>query len=307
MIRIKRKFNKTRLLKPILILIIVSLYKSAISQPVYYSHYNTIISDTVVIKDDIGIKKVFYKNAKSLKSKRGKLSFMKFYKKGKVVYAKDLSGAYDIEYYYIYNEQKQLVKEYKYSNGKYSENFTDYYYGDNNKLSYTINTTKYRISKVKFEYDNFNNIILEDLYVNDWHYFRNVNRYKICDDLVQKIVLVSDTSSSFKKTDTLSVEYFDKKNKQSIYVSDKSKDLKIFTTKVYFPNGLLKAKSSQIIENENGLVSDFIKYYYVNSDDIYLYEENINCSEKKSYTVYYKIPYNIPAQLEFKFLDGGNR
>jgi hypothetical protein len=278
----------------LIVLLIISI--NSLSQGVNFAHYNVIVSDTMFTINETGIKEVFYSSKKKIKKKKGVTNSIKYYKNRRLVYLKKNTDSYFEEFYYKYNESGMLISEYEYHLGKSLNAFTLYYYDNLHKLKSSIKTTDDKIFKVIFSYNEDNKIIEENLYVNNkWHYFKNSYFYEIASGFVKKTSMVTDTSSNFKKNDTLGIEYIDTKQNSSIYIS-KSKDFSMLTYKNFTKNGMINTKNSQVIEGENTLYSDYIEYEYIDNKSIFLIEKILDEKGSTGYIYFYKIPFSDLVQ-----------
>jgi hypothetical protein len=288
--------NRIGLLLCIFQLVFVS---SFYCQGVFIEHFNNIISDTVS-NNEIGIKEVWYSSEKKANRRKGIVNSIKYYKNKKLIYKKLITGNMFNEFFYVYDEKGKLKEEYKYSLGKFSNSYVRYYYDTAGNLEYTINTTDERDFKVVYTYDVKLKITESNLYVdNKWHYFKKLNLYEESPNLIEKISLVTDSSSNFRKFDTLSIEYKDLKEKSNIYIA-KSKGLNIFRVEFYAQNGTLLTQSSQTIEEKKYFFSEYKIINYINNDDFFKIEK-VFYNDKVGYTYFQKIPFSLPVQPLFKF------
>lgn len=296
----KQGFNELNKKKLFLGFLVLILCKASFSQPIYHDHYEGIVSDTMLSSDETGIKNVFYSSDKKLKRKKGKVNFIKFYKNKKLVYYKKMTDSTSEEYFFSYDDEGRLLNEYKYYLSV-PKSHTYYSYAKNGVLESTSTITDTKLYKVSFRYSNVGELLEAKLVVNDrWNYFNFFYVTENASSLTKKISLVTDTSSGFRKIDTLAIEYIDKKQNSLVYLSN-SKNLKIYTVKVFGENGLLKNRSSQILEDGNSFASEYSEYSYPDNDEIFMIEKLYYTEKRRGFNVLYKFPFNKISQPDFKF------
>lgn len=296
----KQEFNEHNKKNWFFVFFVFILCQSSFSQPIYHDHYESIVSDTMLSSNETGIKDVFYSSDKKLKRKKGKVNSIKFYKNKKLVYYKKMTGSILEEYFFSYDDKGRLSNEYKYYLSV-PKSHTYYSYTENGILESTSTITDTKLYKVNFTYSNVGELLEAKLIVNDrWNYFKNFYVTENTSFLTKRISLVTDTSSNFRKIDTLAIEYIDRKQNSLIYISN-SKNLKIYTVKVFGEKGLLKTRSSQILEDGDSFASEYSEYSYPDNNEIFMIEKIYYTEKRKGFNILYKVPFNSISQPDFKF------
>lgn len=296
----RHEFKDLNRVKWFVVILVFILTQRTYSQAVYHDHYESIVSDTMLSSNEIGIKEVFYSSEKKLKRKKGKVNSVKFYKNKKLVYYKKMIGSTFEECFFSYNDKGRLSNEYKYYLSV-PKSHTYYSYAENGILESTSTITDTKLYKVNFAYSNIGELLEAKLIVNDrWNYFKNFYLTENASSLTKRVSLVTDTSSNFRKIDTLAIEYIDRKQKSLVYISD-SKNLKIYTVKVFGERGLLKTRSSQILEDGNSFTSEYSEYSYPDNNEIFMIEKIYYTEKKNGFNILYKVPFNSISQPDFKF------